>query len=183
MRALRLTMSVAEVRAKSAAIREWLVALPPFASARVVLAYVSRGNEVMTHELIQQLLAEGRRVGVPVFDADRAEYHASLIDEFPGDLVAGQLQILEPRPEKVRRIGRDQFAAVLVPGVAFDPHGGRLGRGKGYYDRLLEGAPSVKIGLAYEFQIVEEVPVHEHDVPMDFIITETRIITCKRKSP
>ncbi len=182
MRARRLALSVDEVHAKSEAICHRLVSRPVFTAARSVMVYVSRGNEVMTHELIQQMLAEGRQVGVPLFDATQETYYASLIENFPGDLTPGLLQILEPRPEKIRPVGVDQFAALLVPGLAFDESGGRLGRGKGYYDRMLEDARGVKIALAYDFQIVDEVPMHAHDVHMDFVITETRIITCKRKS-
>lgn len=182
MRARRSTLSDSDVATRSAAIRKRLEQLPAFAGARRVLAYASRGHEVRTHELIQQLLAENRAVGVPAFDAARGVYVAALIERFPENLVEGQLRILEPRPENRRPVGLDFFDVLLVPGVAFDVRGGRLGRGKGYYDRLLEAAPGTKIGLAYDCQIVPAVPLHDHDVHMDYVATETRLITCRRDS-
>jgi 5-formyltetrahydrofolate cyclo-ligase len=178
VRAQRLRLSLAEVQQRSAAICARLTDLPAFANARRVFAYVSRGHEVMTHELIQQMLAAGREVGMPAYDTATDTYRASLVEQFPDDLHPGKLDILEPRA--VRPVGLDQFEVLLVPGVAFDVHGHRLGRGKGYFDRLLEGARGVKIGLAYEFEVLAEVPVAAHDVPMDLIVTETKTFHCQR---
>jgi len=180
MRAQRLTLSPAMVQAKSAAICERVLRLPVFATARKVFAYVSRGNEVATHGLIQQLLAAGREVGVPMFDATRDGYSASLVREFPGDLAPGKLDILEPKPAAVRPVRLSYFEVLVIPGLAFDRRGCRLGRGKGYFDRLLEGTPGVKIALAYDFEVLSEVPVADHDVHMDFIVTETQTVHCKR---
>lgn len=180
MRAQRLTLSAAQVQAKSAAIGERLLALPVFATARKVFTYVSRGNEVGTHGLIQQLLATGREVGVPAFDMASDLYFASLVREFPGDLVAGKLDILEPKPAMARPVPLSYFGVLVIPGLAFDRRGCRLGRGKGYFDRMLEAAQGVKIALAYDFEVLSEVPVADHDVHMDFVVTETQIVQCRR---
>jgi 5-formyltetrahydrofolate cyclo-ligase len=180
MRAQRLSLSSAEVAAKSAAIRGRLLSLPAFVNARKVLAYASRGSEVATHELLSEILASGRELGVPMFDAGKDAYRTALIHQFPGDMLEGKLQILEPNPATARPVGIEYFDALLIPGLAFDGRGSRLGRGKGYFDRLLETASGVKIALAYDFEVLTEVPVDDHDVHMDFIVTETKVVHCKR---
>ena len=69
---------------------------------------------------------------------------------------------------------------MVIPAVAFDRRGNRLGRGKGFYDRLLQSTTATKIGVGYDFQLFEEIPVEEHDVPMDFVITQKHFITIKK---
>lgn len=181
MRAQRLQLTPADVLARSQAICARLVGMTAFMGARHVFAYVSRGNEVLTHDLIRDLLMDGKRVGVPAFDRERNEYHASWIRHFPDDLQPGKLDILEPRADHRRVVEWDQFEVLLIPGLAFDGRGHRLGRGKGYFDRMLERATGVKIALAYDFEVLAEVPAAAHDVPMDFIVTETRVVRCERK--
>jgi 5-formyltetrahydrofolate cyclo-ligase len=181
MRAQRLQLTPADVQARSKAICARLAGMTVFLGGRHVFTYVSRGNEVQTHELIRDLLMDGKRVGVPTFDSERDAYHATWIRHFPDDLQPGKLDILEPRMDKVRRAEWDKFEVLLIPGLAFDARGHRLGRGKGYFDRMLEQAPGVKVALAYDFEVLAEVPVAAHDVPMDFIVTETRVIRCERK--
>jgi len=158
------------VRTASAAIARRLATLPPFQAAQRLSIYVSTGNEVETHELIRQLLAQGREVAVPVFRDGR--YELGRLEDFDADLQPGHWGIGEPRV--VRAAGEPQVW--VVPGVAFDRHGHRLGHGKGYFDRLLAGRPGVKIGLAYEFQVVPAVPVTADDVRLDFIVTEQQTI-------
>lgn len=181
MRAQRLQLSLAEVQARSAAICARLATIPAFASARRVFVYVSFGNEVMTHAFIHGLLAEGRQVGVPAFAPATDTYRPSLVEKFTDDLRPGKLGILEPKV--VRPVGVDWFEALLVPGLAFDAHGHRLGHGKGYFDRMLEGSRGVKIGLAYESEVVAAVPVAALDVPMDLVVTETRVVYCQGMQP
>jgi len=149
-------------------------------SAEWVMGFVSFGREVHTHELLRAMLAEGRRVCVPSFDVAGQRYICSELKHFDWDLREGNMGILEPRHEVIRPVRADKMDAWLVPGLAFDEHGNRLGRGMGYFDRLLCGARGVKIGLAYDFQLMEEVPSEPHDVRLDFIVTETRVIHCKR---
>ena len=93
-----------------------------------------------------------------------------------------ELDKIEPNPkiETVRRgvnlCKENNIDVILVPGLAFDRNGGRMGFGKGYYDRLLESSKAVKIGLCYDFQILEKIPTESHDVPMNFVITEKEIL-------
>ena len=154
-----------------------LATLPAFVTAKSLVVYVSFGNEIQTHDLIRRLLAEGRHVSVPAFLAGK--YLAAEIHDFDRDLIAGKLNILEPK--LLRHVPVTRPDAWLVPGLAFDRNGNRLGRGKGYFDALLQHAPGVKIALTHDFQLLPEVPTEPHDVHMDFIITENQIIHCHKK--
>ena len=173
------TLSASLVRENSAAVWERLPVMPGFVSARCVLAYVSQANEIDTHGLIQQLLAIGKRVCVPSFDGISRQYRASELKDFQADLAEGKFGIQEPKSEAVRLVRADELEVMLVPGLAFDVHGNRIGRGLGFFDRLLTEARGVKIALAYDFQLLEEAPADAHDVRMDFIVTEKRIVSCK----
>ena len=87
--------------------------------------------------------------------------------------------VLTPNPLSCKKAEPKQIRIIFVPGVAFDPKGNRLGFGKGYYDRFLPRTEGIKIALAYDFQIVSALQQQQWDVPMDFIITETRVIDCR----
>ena len=176
MRARLAEQGAADVRAKSAAIWERLSVLSEFSTVAQLLIYVSTGNEADTHGLIRQLLAMGRRVCVPRFEPATRCYVASQVHDFDADLATGKFGILEPRPEAIRPAALDQIGAVLVPGLAFDGTGNRLGRGFGHFDRLLRQTSGVKIALAFDFQVLDEVPAEAHDVRLDFIVTETRVV-------
>jgi 5-formyltetrahydrofolate cyclo-ligase len=168
--------STTEVQMKSADIWERLSVLDKFTAASRSLIYVSKGTEVDTHGLIRQLLAMGRPVFVPWYDGKKKQYVASELRDFELDLMAGKFGILEPKPQAVRPINGDQIDAMLVPGLAFDETGNRLGRGMGYFDRILQDLRGTKIALAYDFQVVSGVPTETHDARMDFIVTEKRVI-------
>jgi 5-formyltetrahydrofolate cyclo-ligase len=182
MRAKLAALTEAEVCARSAAVWERLSVLPEFARATRLLIYVSKGTEVDTHGLIQQLLAMGRQVYAPGFEAVKKKYVACALNDFHSDLTMGRFGILEPKPEAIQPPARDPIDAALVPGLAFDETGNRLGRGMGYFDRLLQEVRGAKIALAYDFQILSEVPAEAHDARVDFIMTETRRIQTKGNS-
>ncbi len=171
MRSRLAELPAAELRAHSAAVWERLAALPAFTAARCVCAYVSTGHEIETRGLIRQLLALGRRVCVPAF---AGEYAPAEIQDFDADLVKGKFGILEPRT--VIPAEPDVW---LVPGLAFDAKGNRLGRGRGFYDAMLRQARGLKLALAHDFQLLDEVPADARDARVDFIVTESRVVTCK----
>lgn len=156
------------VRAHSAAVWERLARLPEFQAGTCFCTYVSMGNEIVTHGLIRQLLAIGRRVCVPAFVG---KYVPAQITDFDADLVPGKLGILEPKT-----VVPAQPDLWLVPGIGFDQHGNRLGRGKGYYDALLQAAPGVKIGIGHDFQVIADLPIEGHDVRLDFVVTERQTL-------
>ncbi len=173
MLAMRDPLTPDEVARRSEQIAAQLLALPEVRRAGTIFCYLSFGNEVATHALLRYWLADGRRVFVPVFDVERRSYRPSMLRDLDGDLAAGRYGILEPRTFTPP----DGHADVaVVPGLAFDAAGRRLGFGKGYYDAMLGEFGGVKIGLAFDCQMVPAVPAAEHDVTMDFIVTETRAL-------
>ncbi len=169
-------LDLATVRAHSLAVAQRLVTIPAYVTAESLAVYVSFGAEIETHDLIRQWLAAGRQVCIPTFNA--GGYRLAEIQDFDQDLQAGKLNILEPR--LVRPVSATRPHVWLVPGLAFDRNGNRLGRGKGYFDALLARAPGVKIALTHDFQILNEVPTEVHDVRMDFIVTEIQVFQCPR---
>ncbi len=173
----RKTLSESEVRKKSLKIIKRLVRLPEFRKAKTMMCYVSFGNEVRTHELISELLAQGKRIAVPKTGCGKKTMYAAEIKKFGSGMQKGHFGILEPK--KGRRIKKEKLDLVIVPGVAFDRKGGRIGFGKGHFDRFLaglkNGAPFV--ALAFDFQVRESpLPLDEKDVRVDKVVTEKCVL-------
>lgn len=163
---------------KSAHVRERVLALPEVRDARVVACYLSVHSEVETHVLLQALLGEGRRVCVPVVEPPERMELATL--ETFDDLVMGAHDIPEPR-EPHRLVPLEEVDAILLPGLRFTEDGHRLGNGGGYFDRLLVRAPRARrIALAFEEQVVADVPHEEHDVMLDALVTDARVLRFER---
>lgn len=151
---------------QSAEIIAALEAHPAFRAAHTVLLYHSLPDEVYTHDFIKKW-SDKKQILLPVVIGDDLELRIYTGLE---ELATGSYGIEEPTGELITDYSSIDFIA--VPGVAFDRHGNRLGRGKGYYDRLLPHIPSAyKVGICFPFQIVEEVPADTFDVRMDEIIT------------
>jgi 5-formyltetrahydrofolate cyclo-ligase len=172
----RNNMPVSEVIRNSSLIKERLFGLHEFRRARAILWYVSYGSEVATHEMIQECMALGKTVVVPCTDTKKRHLSLSELRRWD-ELGVGAYNIQEPRLECRHEVAVDTVDLILVPGIAFDCGGHRIGHGMGYYDRLLsENVKALKIGLAFELQLVEKIPTKQHDVSVDIIITEKRII-------
>ncbi len=179
----RNALPPSDVTRKTTLIRKRLYHLQEFQLARTILFYVSYGSEVATHEMIQECLASGKMVVVPCTDAKKKTLSLSQLRRWD-DLGVGAYQIQEPRVECRCEVSLEAVDLILVPGIAFDVTGHRIGHGMGYYDRLLsENVKATKIGLAFDFQVVEMIPAEHHDVSVDMIITEKRIIHAKKTSP
>jgi 5-formyltetrahydrofolate cyclo-ligase len=154
-------------------------ALPEYAAAGTVLFYVDVRSEVRTRHYLPTALTHGKKIVVPWCN-DQGElelFHLENMDE----LSIGMYRILEPRPE-LRQLSHKQLAPheldlVMVPGVAFDRTGARMGHGKGYYDKLLQHAraDAPLVALAFECQLFPEIPTAAHDIFMDKIITEKAV--------
>lgn len=164
-------------RKKSKEIKERLFELKEFREAETVLFYISYNGEVFTHDMILESFYK-KNIIVPVSNPGDCTLTLSHLKSWE-ELGVGSYGILEPRVEKIRKMKVEAIDLILVPGVAFDKKGNRLGHGKGYYDRLLEKTNATKIGLAFEFQIVDKIPTDENDKPVDIIITEERVIHTK----
>jgi len=173
-------LSPEAVHQKSEEIRKQLFALDEFRAAGLIHFYISMGREVETLSMIHETIALQKRVVVPVMVPESMDIRLSeLLTGSP--LVPGPGGTLQPSPDQIRPINANEIGLMLVPGVAFDLHGHRLGRGFGYFDRLLsqpfkQSMPV--IGLAYELQLIEDVPVTDQDRAVDKIITEERMINC-----
>jgi 5-formyltetrahydrofolate cyclo-ligase len=157
------------------------LALPTYHSAKTVMFYVDAGSEVRTRHLLPAALTHGKRIVVPYCIVETNELELFWLEDM-SELVEGAYKILEPQAElrqlPRKRIQPEELDLVMVPGTAFDPKGGRMGQGKGYYDRLLANVrPDAQlVALAYDCQIFDEIPVSPHDVYMDLVITETRVM-------
>lgn len=152
------------------------MALPAYSTAKTVKFYIDVRSEVRTRQSLPAAIASGKKIVVPWCN-DRGEldlFHLTGMDE----LAIGKYRILEPKPELRNHPGKqvrpEELDLVMVPGVGFDRNGGRMGHGKGYYDKLLQHArlDAPLVALAFECQLFPEIPVGRHDVFMDLIITE-----------
>jgi 5-formyltetrahydrofolate cyclo-ligase len=139
--------------------------LPEFIKSKNVLAYWSLPDEVYTHDFVKKWHKE-KIVSLPIVVGSNLEIRVFTGMECMKE--GSSFGILEP--SKTRLINPDEIDIVLVPGVAFDIEGNRLGRGKGYYDSLLSNTRVYKIGVCFEFQILEKVATSSHDIKMDKII-------------
>ena len=153
--------------------------LPEYTSAKSVLFYVDVRSEVRTRQALPDALESGKTIVIPwcTETVELALFHLESMDE----LAIGMYKILEPKPElrllPEKKVDPKAFDLIMVPGVAFDRRGARMGHGKGYYDKMLENArpETPLIALAFECQLFPEIPVAPHDVFMNKIITEKAI--------
>ncbi|HPU01831.1 MAG: 5-formyltetrahydrofolate cyclo-ligase [Firmicutes bacterium] len=176
--ARRDRLSASEIAAWSKAIARRLLELPPYREAGTIMFFLSFGSEVDTGEMIEESLARGKRVLVPKTVPEERRLIPSELLDCAKDLAPGAYGIREPRPEALRPVAPCQIDLLIVPGVAFDLKGNRLGYGGGYYDRffnrLRPGVPLV--ALAFELQLVEHVPVEPWDRRVDWLLTEKRAV-------
>lgn len=179
MLARREALSPAEVEEKSRRIQERLAALPLYQKAREVLLYASFRNEVRTTRLLDGLWRRSARVLLPrLVPGKKGELNVCCVG-CNRDLKPGGFGIPEPDPASCAPLDVFTPELAVIPGVAFDRDGARLGFGAGYYDRLLSRKSlqdTLLVGLAYSFQIVPELPTEAWDRPVHLIITEDEVI-------
>ena len=166
-------MSEAQREDESARARALLEAQPVWCQAEAVLLYAPMPGELDVWPLVLRSLAEGRRVLLPRYDPGSGSYLAAELRDAEADLSPGRYGVREPRAH-CPGFPLNRLDLALVPGVAYDAKGHRLGRGQGYYDRLLSVAGGLACGVAFETQWVAVVPVEAHDMTVDFIVTPTR---------
>ncbi len=162
------------------------MALPEYAEAHTVMFYVDVRDEVRTRHALPEAVASDKRIVIPYcVDGELELFHLESMDE----LEIGMYKILEPKAElrtvASKRLQPTDLDLIMVPGVAFDRHGGRTGHGKGYYDKLLEHArvQTPLVALAFECQLFAEIPCEEHDIYMDKIVTESGTYLGRGRSP
>lgn len=174
----RLKLTQEEVREKSEKIISSLFELEDFKKAGFIMFYVDCRNEVITKDAIEKALSMGKRVAVP--KTVKGEGLWAIEIKSLKELSTGLFGIMEPKNVE-NRVDPKELDLVIVPGIAFDMRGYRLGYGAGYYDRFLpELRQGVKkIALAFEMQIVDLLPAEKHDVRMDAILTEKGLLCLK----
>jgi 5-formyltetrahydrofolate cyclo-ligase len=179
--AARDGLDLADRAAASEAIANRVAAFPEYASSTAVLLTLPFRSEWDTLALVHAALAAGKTVAVPRVDKPSRMLELHAIADPRRDIVAGDQGIPEPRPA-CPRVSRDAIDFVLVPGVAFDLAGGRLGYGGGYYDRLLPllSPRALRVAGAFEIQLVDRVPAAPHDLAVDAIVTESRAVLFRR---
>ncbi len=170
----------------SAAALERTRVLDAFRRARTILGYASFGSEVHTRPFLQQVLASGRTLVLPRVDREARLLVLHEVRGLDTELRPGTWGIPEPAPARCRLVAPAEIDFVLVPGLVFDPDGGRIGYGAGYYDRLLGSWPEPLpplVAAAFELQVVPAVPVLATDRRVDLVVTESRTYSKLRLEP
>ena len=147
-------------------------------SAHTILFFAPLTDEPDVWPVLELPLALGTDCALPFFDAEKKSYGAKLLKTLATDIVIGKFGVREPAPS-CAEISLNRFDLTLVPGMAFDLSGHRLGRGRGFYDRLLQMVSGIKCGVAYDFQLRETIPTEPHDARVDFILTPSRCVRRK----
>ena len=176
--AQRSLLSRSESLARSRLIQTRVLEFPPYLLCGSVGLYNPIQNEVETEGIRDHALGTGKKVFFPRFGLNDS---MELIEiESATEFSLGRFGILEPTGERRFRSSQRKASVIFIPGVAFDLSGNRLGRGKGWYDRLIKELNGVTlVALAYDFQIVDEVPAEEWDQRVDYVITERSVIDCR----
>lgn len=172
----RATLNEAQISDYSRRIRDHLI--PVLKEKEPVLVYASKCPEVDTMPLIEWLLEEGKTVVVPIIQREDCSLRLSYLSD-PAVLVPSTFQVPEPIGHEVPA-DPSEIQVVIVPMLAFDAAGNRLGYGAGYYDRFLARHPGLlTIGLAFSCQEFDSLPAEENDIRMDRIVTEQGVIWCR----
>ena len=183
----RRALSDHERGAKSIAIQERLLGLEEFNQGGVIHIFLSFKGEVMTDGIVRKTLTLGKRVVVPVVTGEMEGLIFSELKKYPEEVEPSTLGIPEPKREYIRRVEVGIIDLFVLPGVAFDAEGNRLGYGRGYYDQILGRTAPVQaiahvplVALAFELQMVDCIPSSVHDVRVHKIVTEDRVIECRK---
>jgi 5-formyltetrahydrofolate cyclo-ligase len=174
---IRNALSHQHIESMSRRIREKFIRLDETADCAVLMAFLNFGTEVITDILIEWAWREGKRVVVPLCQPETKRLFLSEIKSFD-EVEPGHFGVREPRKHLLKPVEKSQVDLILVPAVAFDRRGYRVGYGGGYYDRFLLDIDKAvpKIGLVFACQIIGEVPADRYDLPVDKILTEEETI-------
>jgi 5-formyltetrahydrofolate cyclo-ligase len=163
---------------RTKAIESRLFGFANFLEARIVLLYIDGDYEVRTKTILKRAYDFNKIVVLPAFDAERLKVTTLKVDHPDKDLSTGPRGVAQPNPARCKPVPLQKIDIAIIPGLAFDEKGARIGSGRGYYDRFIPDLPPTtrKVALAFEEQIVPQVPTESHDKHVDIIITDKRII-------
>jgi 5-formyltetrahydrofolate cyclo-ligase len=179
---LRDQLSPEDIKEKSSRIAENLFRLPAYREAKTVMFFISFGSEVATRMMVEETIRRSKIALAPKALTKTRDLIPSQIIDWDQDLAPGAYNIPEPRKDKLRPFAPEAIDLLLVPGVAFDQKGNRLGYGGGYYDRFfsLLKPETALVALVFDLQIQPEIPVDKWDRRVDCIITDERVINPKK---
>lgn len=178
----RRSINPDELELLSSRVEANVLSLQEYERSRLLISYCAKDDEVQTRGIIERSLAAGKRVAVIATDLPAKTLTFSEISSFEDDLAPGVFDILEPNPARLKPISLSQAELILVPLVAWDEEGHRLGYGAGYFDRALAGGnTTTKVGLGLESQRIPHIPSSRHDVPLDVVVTEKRVVRFARR--
>ena len=164
--AQKKAMTPEEIESKSAKLTEAFLATEQYRKANTIYGYLPYNQEVRTVPLLERALADGKRVAVPKVYGDEMRF--LYIEDMAG-VAPGSYNIPEPIADEP--VANDSEALVLMPGLAFDPAGNRMGYGGGFYDRFLQDEPNhPTVALCYDFQMLPQLETEEHDIPVDLVL-------------
>jgi 5-formyltetrahydrofolate cyclo-ligase len=171
-------LSDKEIAKKFKQIEDNLFEFANFLEAKIVLLYVNKKSEVASLNIIKKCFDFNKIVILPAFNIKTYKMKLMKVDDLDNDLITGPRGILEPDINRCKIVPVDCIDLAIIPGVAFDEKGGRIGTGEGYYDRFIPklSVTTRKVAIALECQIIQQVPVESHDKHVDIIITEERVI-------
>jgi len=171
-------LSESEILEKTSAIGNRLFEFANFLESKIALLYVNGNLEVQTQSIIQKSYNYNKIVVLPAFDPEGFQMKLMKVDSSEQELTPGPRGVLEPDASKCKVVPIDRIDIAIIPGLAFDEKGGRIGSGTGYYDRLIPrlDITTRKVALTFEEQIIPQVPMESHDKHVDIIITDKRII-------
>ena len=172
MKALRKNLDKNEITQKSAVICGAFLKSSLFEKSKNICVYMSAFNEVDTMAVIEECARAGKKVCVPCVDGNDIS-----LALYSSSQLSGAFGIKEPACRVA--VDKTEVDVFVVPALAFDRRGARVGFGKGYYDKLLSGTDAVKIGFLYDFQLFDNIRVEEHDIFMDYLFTEGMVIDCE----
>ncbi len=177
LQALRKNLTTEEIVGKSQEIARRVSQLAAFQEARTLLIYCALPDEVQTGSIMNSARQSGKRVCVPLLIDSGTDMQ---VVDWPVDdsqWAKGPFGVSQPRAETAKRVEVDQLDLILAPGLAFDSKGGRLGYGKGYFDRLFADTRSdcLRFGLAFDFQVIDEVPMDSEDKSLHGVITDKKL--------
>jgi 5-formyltetrahydrofolate cyclo-ligase len=172
-----LSLTKEEIKRRSKNVQEILQDLPIYKKAKMVMVYFPLKGEVDLMEMIRK--AKDKRFCFPVMELEKKDLIPFEVNDLDKDFVYGPWGVMQPDIEKSKKIEISEIDIVIVPGLAFDYQKNRLGRGKGFYDRFLKRIqpPTKKVGVAFDFQVLESLPIHPPlDEKVDLIVSENFII-------
>lgn len=167
-----------EIQKKNTMIADRLFDFANFRESKIPLLYVNTDLEVDTTGILEKCMETKKVIVLPAFDIEKKEMTFFKVDDLQADLKSGPRGVLEPDKDVCKMVPIKYVDIAIVPVVALDEKGGRIGTGRGYYDKLIPKLSNTtrKVALAYDFQVIDQIPMDTHDKYVDIIITEDRII-------